>query len=64
LIDEPTAGVEPRIAALIYDLIKGLASDGKAVLLEHQARDRDRRLRVRDADRHDAVGGLARGVRR
>lgn len=36
LIDEPTAGVEPRVAALIYDLIKGLAADGKAVLLVDQ----------------------------
>jgi len=36
LIDEPTAGVEPRIAALIYDLIKGLAAEGKAVLLVDQ----------------------------
>ena len=36
LIDEPTAGVEPRVAALIYDLIKGLATQGKAVLLVDQ----------------------------
>jgi branched-chain amino acid transport system ATP-binding protein len=36
LIDEPTAGVEPRIAALIYELIKGLAAQGKAVLLVDQ----------------------------
>src|SRR5262252_1642828 len=36
LIDEPAAGVEPRIAALIYDLIKGLARQGKAVLLVDQ----------------------------
>ena len=36
LIDEPTAGVEPRIATLIYDLIKGLAAEGKAVLLVDQ----------------------------
>jgi branched-chain amino acid transport system ATP-binding protein len=36
LIDEPTAGVEPRIATLIYDLIKGLAGEGKAVLLVDQ----------------------------
>jgi len=36
LIDEPTAGVEPRIAVVIYDLIKGLAAQGKAVLLVDQ----------------------------
>jgi branched-chain amino acid transport system ATP-binding protein len=36
LIDEPTAGVEPRVAALIYDLIKNLAAEGKAVLLVDQ----------------------------
>lgn len=36
LIDEPTAGVEPRVAALVYDLIKGLAAQGKAVLLVDQ----------------------------
>ncbi|HET7343379.1 MAG TPA: ABC transporter ATP-binding protein [Methylomirabilota bacterium] len=36
LIDEPTAGVEPRIAALIYELIRGLAGQGKAVLLVDQ----------------------------
>jgi len=36
LIDEPTAGVEPRVAALIYDMIKGLAAEGKAVLLVDQ----------------------------
>ena len=36
LIDEPTAGVEPRVAALIYELIQGLAAQGKAVLLVDQ----------------------------
>jgi branched-chain amino acid transport system ATP-binding protein len=36
LIDEPTAGVEPRVAALIYELIKSLAKQGKAVLLVDQ----------------------------
>ena len=36
LIDEPTAGVEPRVAALIYELIRGLAGEGKAVLLVDQ----------------------------
>jgi len=36
LIDEPTAGVEPRVAALIYDLIRGLAVEGKSVLLVDQ----------------------------
>jgi branched-chain amino acid transport system ATP-binding protein len=36
LIDEPTAGIEPRVAALIYDLIKELAAQGKAVLLVDQ----------------------------
>jgi branched-chain amino acid transport system ATP-binding protein len=36
LIDEPTAGVEPRVAALIYELIRGLAAQGKAVLLVDQ----------------------------
>jgi branched-chain amino acid transport system ATP-binding protein len=36
LIDEPTAGVEPRVAAIIYDLIKGLAAQNKAILLVDQ----------------------------
>jgi branched-chain amino acid transport system ATP-binding protein len=36
LIDEPTAGVEPRVATLIYELIRGLAGRGKAVLLVDQ----------------------------
>jgi ABC-type branched-subunit amino acid transport system ATPase component len=36
LIDEPTAGIEPRVAAMIYDLIKGLANQGKAILLVDQ----------------------------
>ncbi len=36
LIDEPTAGVEPRVAAVIYELIRGLAAEGKAVLLVDQ----------------------------
>jgi branched-chain amino acid transport system ATP-binding protein len=36
LIDEPTAGVEPRVAALIYETIKDLAAQGKAVLLVDQ----------------------------
>jgi branched-chain amino acid transport system ATP-binding protein len=36
LIDEPTAGVEPRVAAVIYETIKGLAAEGKAVLLVDQ----------------------------
>jgi branched-chain amino acid transport system ATP-binding protein len=36
LIDEPTAGVEPRVAAVIYELIRGLAAQGKAILLVDQ----------------------------
>jgi branched-chain amino acid transport system ATP-binding protein len=36
LIDEPTAGIEPRVAALIYDLIKDLARQDKAILLVDQ----------------------------
>jgi branched-chain amino acid transport system ATP-binding protein len=36
LIDEPTAGVEPRVAAQIYEMIRGLAGMGKAVLLVDQ----------------------------
>src|SRR5262245_13606489 len=36
LIDEPTAGIEPRVAALIYDLIRDLARQGKAILLVDQ----------------------------
>ncbi|PYM43118.1 MAG: ABC transporter ATP-binding protein [Candidatus Rokuibacteriota bacterium] len=36
LIDEPTAGVEPRVAAVIYQTIKDLAAQGKAVLLVDQ----------------------------
>ena len=36
LIDEPTAGIEPRVAAQIYELIKGLAARNKAVFLVDQ----------------------------
>jgi len=36
LIDEPTAGIEPRVAGLIYQMIKDLAAQGKAVLLVDQ----------------------------
>ncbi|HLW46862.1 MAG TPA: ABC transporter ATP-binding protein [bacterium] len=36
LIDEPTAGIEPRVATQIYGLIKDLAAKGKAVLLVDQ----------------------------
>jgi branched-chain amino acid transport system ATP-binding protein len=36
LIDEPTAGVEPRVAGLIYEMIRDLAAQGKAVLLVDQ----------------------------
>ena len=36
LIDEPTASIEPRIAAQIYALIAGLAREGKAILLVDQ----------------------------
>jgi branched-chain amino acid transport system ATP-binding protein len=36
LIDEPTASIEPRIAAQIYGLIEGLARVGKSVLLVDQ----------------------------
>jgi branched-chain amino acid transport system ATP-binding protein len=36
LIDEPTAGIAPRVAAQIYELIKDLATQGKAVLLVDQ----------------------------
>ncbi|HEV3177323.1 MAG TPA: hypothetical protein VGZ72_15125 [Stellaceae bacterium] len=36
LVDEPTAGIEPRVAGLIYELIKDLAAQGKAVLLVDQ----------------------------
>ena len=36
LIDEPTAGIEPRVAVQIYGFIKALAAQGKAVLLVDQ----------------------------
>ncbi len=36
LIDEPTAGIEPRVAVQIYGIIKDLAAQGKAVLLVDQ----------------------------
>jgi branched-chain amino acid transport system ATP-binding protein len=36
LIDEPTAGIEPRVAAQIYELIKDLSRQGKAVMLVDQ----------------------------
>jgi branched-chain amino acid transport system ATP-binding protein len=36
LIDEPTAGIEPRVATLIYGLIKDIAAQDKAVLLVDQ----------------------------
>lgn len=36
LIDEPTAGIEPRVASLIYGLIKDIAAQGKAILLVDQ----------------------------
>jgi branched-chain amino acid transport system ATP-binding protein len=36
LIDEPTAGIEPRVASLIYELIRDIAAQGKAVLLVDQ----------------------------
>jgi branched-chain amino acid transport system ATP-binding protein len=36
LIDEPTAGIEPRVAGIIYEMIKDLAAQGKAVLLVDQ----------------------------
>jgi branched-chain amino acid transport system ATP-binding protein len=36
LIDEPTAGIEPRVAALIYGLIKEIAAQDKAILLVDQ----------------------------
>lgn len=36
LIDEPTASVEPRVTAQIYELIAALARDGKAILLVDQ----------------------------
>ncbi len=36
LIDEPTAGIEPRVATMIYGFIKDLAARGKAVLLVDQ----------------------------
>ncbi len=36
LIDEPTASIEPRVAAQIYELIAGLARNGRAILLVDQ----------------------------
>jgi len=36
LIDEPTASIEPRVAAQIYRLIRDLAESGKAILLVDQ----------------------------
>jgi len=36
LIDEPTASIEPRVAAQIYRLIRDLAEQGKAILLVDQ----------------------------
>lgn len=36
LIDEPTAGIEPRLAAQIYERITEIAKQGKAILLVDQ----------------------------
>ncbi len=36
LIDEPTAGIEPRVAAQIYERIAAIAAQGKAILLVDQ----------------------------
>ena len=36
LVDEPTAGIEPRVAMHIYGLIREIAARGKAVLLVDQ----------------------------
>ena len=51
LIDEPTAGVEPRVAAVIYETIKSLAAQGKAVLLVDQ--NIKRALEIADVLRAD-----------
>jgi branched-chain amino acid transport system ATP-binding protein len=36
LVDEPTAGIEPRVATHIYRLIREIAARGKAILLVDQ----------------------------
>src|SRR3989442_1256965 len=51
IIDEPTAGVEPRVAAVIYETIKSLAAQGKAVLLVDQ--NIKRALEIADVLRAD-----------
>ncbi len=54
LFDEPTAGVAPKLAGQIYDLIRSLADEGKAVLLVDQ--------RVREAIRiSDTIVVMAEG---
>ncbi len=67
LIDEPTASIEPRIAAQIYGLIEGLARAGKAVLLVDQnikGGAGHRRPCVRDAHRDAVRRGAADGFHR
>ncbi len=54
LFDEPTAGVAPKIASFIYETIRSLADEGRAVLLVDQ--------RVREALRvADTVVVMAEG---
>ena len=36
LLDEPTAGLAPRAAAEVFDLVRGLAARGVAVLMVEQ----------------------------
>ena len=36
LLDEPTAGLAPKVAAEVFDLVRGLAARGVAVLMVEQ----------------------------
>jgi len=36
LLDEPTAGLAPKAAAALFDMVRGLAADGAAILMVEQ----------------------------
>ena len=70
LLDEPTAGLAPKVAAEVFDLVRGLAARGVAVLMveaERACRPRGLRprLRARRGTQPDRrAGGRARRERR
>jgi len=68
LMDEPTAGVDPQARAYIFEIVEGLAAEGRAVLYTthymEEAQRLCRRIAIIDHGKILAIGTLAELIQR